>query len=54
MSSLIALTVYATLVLVSLALGVYLLTTNPPKDESSFLGLGEKKLSDEELAEADG
>lgn len=45
--------VYATLVVVSLALGVYLLTTNPPKDESSFLGLGEEKLSDEELAAND-
>jgi hypothetical protein len=46
--------VYATLVVVSLALGVYLLTTNPPKDESSFLGIGEEKLSDEELAANDG
>lgn len=46
--------VYGGLVLLSLALGVYLLTTNPPKDESSFLGVGEEKLSDEELAANDG
>lgn len=52
MSSTVAL-VYGTLILLSLTLGVYLLTTNPPKDESSFLGLGEEKLNDEELADPD-
>lgn len=53
MSNLVALVVYGGLILLSLALGVYLLTTNPPKDESSFLGLGAEKLSDEELSDAD-
>lgn len=53
MSGLIALGVYAMLVIISLALGVYLLSTNPPKDESSFLGLGEEKLSDDELGDLD-
>ncbi|MFB6155617.1 MAG: hypothetical protein ABEJ22_06950 [Haloferacaceae archaeon] len=33
------------------ALGVYLLRTNPPKDESRFVGLGEEKMDEEELAE---
>jgi|GEM_PF-505995 hypothetical protein len=45
--------VYGTLILLSLTLGLYLLTTNPPKDESSFLGFGEEKLGDEELSEPD-
>jgi hypothetical protein len=33
------------------ALGVYLLRTNPPKDESKFVGLGEEKMDAEELEE---
>lgn len=53
MSWLVALGVYALLVVISLALGVYLLSTNPPKNESSFLGLGEEKLNDDELADLD-
>lgn len=31
-------------------LGGYLVFTNPPKDESTFVGLGEEKLSDDELS----
>jgi len=32
-------------------LGVYLLTTNPPKDESKFVGVGAEKMDDEEVEE---
>ncbi|MFD1514345.1 hypothetical protein [Halomarina rubra] len=32
------------------ATGVYLVTTNPPVDESKFVGLGSEKLTDEQLA----
>lgn len=53
MISLVTVAVYAGLVVASLALGLYLLMTNPPKDESAFLGIGKEKLNEEELAEAD-
>ncbi|MFB6220234.1 MAG: hypothetical protein ABEH90_02230 [Halolamina sp.] len=53
MGSLAIVAVYVSLIVASLTLGLYLLTTNPPKDESAFLGIGEEKLSDEELAQAD-
>lgn len=53
MSSAVIVAVYAGLIVASLALGLYLLTTNPPKDESTFLGIGKEKLSEEELAETD-
>ena len=33
-----------------LALGIYLIRTNPPKDKSTFIGLGKEKYSNEELA----
>ncbi|WP_129113600.1 hypothetical protein [Halegenticoccus tardaugens] len=45
-----ALVVIAVLAVICVALGVYLVTTNPPKDETKFIGLGKEKLSDEELA----
>lgn len=48
-----ALVTFAVLAVVSLVLGVYLVFTNPPKDESKFLGIGEEKLSDEELKNSD-
>lgn len=49
-----ALLVFAGLAVTSLVLGLYLLFTNPPKDESKFLGVGAEKASDEELAEREG
>lgn len=48
-----ALAAFAVLAVVSLVLGLYLVFTNPPKDESKFLGIGEEKLSDEELRNGD-
>lgn len=48
-----ALVAFAVLAVVSLVLGVYLVFTNPPKDESKFLGVGAEKLSDEELRDRD-
>ena len=48
-----ALLTFGALAVVSLTLGLYLLFTNPPKDESKFLGVGAEKLSDEELRERD-
>lgn len=44
-----ALLVFGFLAVLSLVLGVYLLTTNPPKDESKFVGVGAEKATDEEL-----
>lgn len=46
-----ALFAFATLAVVSLVLGLYLVVTNPPKDESKFLGIGAEKLDDDELDE---
>lgn len=48
-----ALLVFASLAVISLALGLYLLFTNPPKDESKFVGVGAEKATDEELEERD-
>ena len=43
--------IFWTVMLVTvLALGIYLIRTNPPKDESKFIGFGEEKFTDEELA----
>jgi hypothetical protein len=53
MISTVTVAVYAALIAASLTLGIYLLTTNPPKDESAFLGVGKEKLSEQELAETD-
>lgn len=33
----------------SLTIGVYLIFTNPPESKDKFIGIGAKKLSDEEL-----
>lgn len=33
----------------TLAVGVYLLVTNPPRDPDKLVGFGEEKLTDEEL-----
>jgi hypothetical protein len=46
-----ALLLFAVLAVTSLVLGLYLLFTNPPKDESKFVGFGAEKASDDELAE---
>jgi len=32
------------------ALAVYLIRTNPPKDDGAFIGLGKEKYSDDELS----
>ena len=43
--------IFWTVMLVTvLSLGIYLIRTNPPKDESKFIGLGKEKFTDEELA----
>lgn len=48
-STTLALVVIAGLGAFCFALGLYLVFTNPPKDEAKFLGIGAEKLSDEEL-----
>lgn len=45
-----AFAVFAFLAVFSLAVGLYLVFTNPPKDDAKFLGIGAEKLSDDELA----
>lgn len=41
------------LAVVSLLIGLYLLSTNPPKDDEKFVGIGAEKATDEELDELD-
>lgn len=38
----------------TLALGTYLVVTNPPSDERKFVGLFSEKLADEDLASGTG
>jgi len=42
---------FAILAAVTLALAIYLVVTNPPKEEGVFLGIGKEKYTDEELLE---
>jgi len=39
---------------VTFAMGVYLVATNPPKDDASFVGFGKEKYTNEELAARKG
>ncbi|MFB6300004.1 MAG: hypothetical protein ABEH65_07055 [Halobacteriales archaeon] len=43
--------VFISLAAVALALGVYLVVTNPPKDDEAFIGIGKEKVSDKEFEE---
>lgn len=36
---------------VTLALAIYLVVTNPPKEDGAFLGIGKEKYTNEELIE---
>lgn len=40
---------FVVMAVVTTALAIYLITTNPPKDESAFVGIGKEKFTDEEL-----
>jgi hypothetical protein len=45
------LVLFSILATVTLALAIYLVVTNPPKEEGVFLGIGTEKYTDEELLE---
>lgn len=41
---------FVVMAVVTGALAAYLIRTNPPKDDTAFIGLGKEKYSDEELS----
>lgn len=42
------------LAIVSLLIGLYLLSTDPPKDDEKFVGIGAEKANYDELNESEG
>jgi hypothetical protein len=46
-----AITLLFCMAVISAGLGLYLVFTNPPKDNSKFVGLRAQKMTDEEVAQ---